>query len=712
MRSRYGKHWALCCNWRHVNARRPAQSALSSAASVRPSVNLNSPTTPGGSRVPARLRCRRVCLCVRNPGVARRCCSSSPTCCPRVICSTRFANCAASRAATLSACSKRSAANAPARSRSCRKASEARTRPKPGLRRVHACRSAQGSGESACEHSAAAGARCPAVVARGGAEQEIPVRYDGKKLWLPQHGAPSTHILKPALQPEAEYPDAVLNEASCLRFAAALGLNVSATTVLTDPEPMLLIARYDRVVDDKKIRRLHQLDMCQLTGILPDQKYESEGGPGISDMFAQVDAHSASPALDRLALVDWLLCNFLIGNADAHAKNVAMLYGDDGRLHLAPTYDLLALGYWPRLSADMAMSIGSERRPEWVQARHWQRLCEAVGLNAAPVAAPRPATGGDGGILHRRTSARTRAFAKRLRSGASARRCASAATGSSGDWPHGGRHESSSRNSFRGTDMPSTSVRRGGGTPKAMPSTTIVPARCLPPTCSPGCGKRSRARLGASTKSHGAAAETTMLDRLRKQIDERGTLDVLRHGVELLGLRRPLAMSQLKPALAMNPVLQARYATNRLRVARQVRYSLHNENAIDLALFLNGIPVATVELNSDFTQSVDDAVDQYRFDRNPKPKGQGDAEPLLDFPARRARSFRGKPERSAHMTTHLSRTRRRTSCSSTSATMAVPAIRCAKVSARRTCGSRSGNATAGSKSSVVISSRRATRKSR
>ncbi|MBS0556781.1 MAG: type II toxin-antitoxin system HipA family toxin [Proteobacteria bacterium] len=216
-----------------------------------------------------------------------------------------------------------------------------------------------------------------------GAQNKIPVRYDGRKLWLPQHGAPSTHILKPALQPEAEYPDAVRNEAFCMRLAGALGMNVPATTVLTDPEPMLLIARYDRVVDGEKIRRLHQLDLCQLTGTLPDQKYESDGGPGFADLFAQVDAHSAAPALDRLALVDWLLCNFLIGNVDAHAKNVAMLYTNAGRLRLAPAYDLLALGHWSRLSTDMAMAIGGERRPEWVQARHWQRLCEAVGLNAA-----------------------------------------------------------------------------------------------------------------------------------------------------------------------------------------------------------------------------------------------------------------------------------------------------------------------------------------
>ena len=134
------------------------------------------------------------------------------------------------------------------------------------------------------------------------------------------------------------------------------------------------------------------------------------------------------------------------------------------------------------------------------------------------------------------------------------------------------------------------------------------------------------------TKNNGAAAEAMLLDRLRKQLDDRGTLDVLRHGVELLGLRQPMSLAQFKPALAMNPELQAKYAANRLRVVRQVRYSLYNENAIDLVLFLNGIPVATVELKSDYTQSVEDAVDQYRFDRHPRPKGQPAAEPLLDFP--------------------------------------------------------------------------------
>lgn len=135
----------------------------------------------------------------------------------------------------------------------------------------------------------------------------------------------------------------------------------------------------------------------------------------------------------------------------------------------------------------------------------------------------------------------------------------------------------------------------------------------------------------ALVKSHGTQASETLLDRLRDQLDRRGTLDVLRHGVELLGLRHPLKLAEFKPALAMNPDILARYAANRLRVVRQVRYSLHNENCLDLVLFLNGVPVATAELKTDFTQGVGDAIDQYRFDRLPKSKGQA-AEPLLSFP--------------------------------------------------------------------------------
>ena len=74
------------------------------------------------------------------------------------------------------------------------------------------------------------------------------------------------------------------------------------------------------------------------------------------------------------------------------------------------------------------------------------------------------------------------------------------------------------------------------------------------------------------TNNHGAQADDTLLNRLRDQLDQRGTLDVLRHGIELLGLRQPLKLAEFKPALAINADILARYAANRLRVIRQVRY--------------------------------------------------------------------------------------------------------------------------------------------
>ena len=100
-------------------------------------------------------------------------------------------------------------------------------------------------------------------------------------------------------------------------------------------------------------------------------------------------------------------------------------------------------------------------------------------------------------------------------------------------------------------------------------------------------------------QTHGAYARKVVSERLRRSLTDHGTLHVLRQGFEMLGLRRPIAVAQFKPALAMNAELQAKYAANRLRVVRQLRYSQHNENCLDLGLFVNGIPVATREIKTD-----------------------------------------------------------------------------------------------------------------
>ena len=152
-------------------------------------------------------------------------------------------------------------------------------------------------------------------------------------------------------------------------------------------------------------------------------------------------------------------------------------------------------------------------------------------------------------------------------------------------------------------------------------------------------------------KNHGAKAEATLLQRVRQQLDQVGTLDLLRHGVEVLGLPKALRLAEFKPAFGLNPAILARYDANRLRVMRQVRYSTRNENCLDLVLFLNGIPVATAELKTDNTQNIADAVWQYKTDRLPKAAGQA-PEPLVSFPSGALVHF-AVSNREVQMTTRL-----------------------------------------------------------
>jgi type I restriction enzyme R subunit len=131
---------------------------------------------------------------------------------------------------------------------------------------------------------------------------------------------------------------------------------------------------------------------------------------------------------------------------------------------------------------------------------------------------------------------------------------------------------------------------------------------------------------------NGAGTEAALLDRLVKQLEnksEGGTLNVLRSGFSIAGAGT-LAMSQALPEDARNETVAMRYAANRLRVVPQLRYSQDKADELDLALFINGIPVATVELKTDFTQSVEAAMAQYRQDRRPERKSGG-SEPLLTF---------------------------------------------------------------------------------
>ncbi|MDQ0000464.1 type I restriction enzyme R subunit [Pseudarthrobacter sulfonivorans] len=146
-----------------------------------------------------------------------------------------------------------------------------------------------------------------------------------------------------------------------------------------------------------------------------------------------------------------------------------------------------------------------------------------------------------------------------------------------------------------------------------------------------------------------------VLTRLVKVLDTSlenggGTLAVLRSGFKVTPAS--FKMSQLKPNDNKNPKTTADYAKTRLRVMRQVYYSTSNLNSVDLLFFVNGLPVATMELKTDFTQTVQDAMDQYKTNRLPVDAVTRKREPLFSFGHRALVHF-AMSNAECFMTTHL-----------------------------------------------------------
>jgi serine/threonine-protein kinase HipA len=190
--------------------------------------------------------------------------------------------------------------------------------------------------------------------------------------------------------PIADLDGTVANEALCPAIGRLLGVEtVIATPRRVADREFLLVERYDRRLTENGVRRLHQEDFCQALGIPVRRKYQNEGGPGLADCFALLRRAVAVPARDAVNLLDAVALSFLIGNHDAHGKNYSLLYlPDSPRAVLGPAYDILSTIAYAKthnLTRKMAMSIGGEYRPDYVQSRHLDRLSEDAGLGAAAV---------------------------------------------------------------------------------------------------------------------------------------------------------------------------------------------------------------------------------------------------------------------------------------------------------------------------------------
>ena len=156
--------------------------------------------------------------------------------------------------------------------------------------------------------------------------------------------------------------------------------------------------------------------------------------------------------------------------------------------------------------------------------------------------------------------------------------------------------------------------------------------------------------LAKITRTHNGDTTATILKVLAENLKQHDTLDVLRHGFKHVGTR--LKMCEFKPNTGFNPTTERHYAAVRCRVVRQLRYSRHNDNEIDLVLFVNGLPIATLELKTEFTQTVSDAMQQYRRDRLPRDPKTKTNEPLFQFKQRALVHFAVSTEE-VWMTTRL-----------------------------------------------------------
>ena len=170
-----------------------------------------------------------------------------------------------------------------------------------------------------------------------GAQHKLAVVLHDGALFEPAGATPSTHILKPD-HPDEDYPHSVINEWFVMRLARRLELDVPDVHRRYVPSPVYLIDRFDRIPGAQGWQRRHLIDACQLLGLDRSFKYSQ----GSMESLAALANACRSRAVARSRLFGWLVFNVLVGNSDAHLKNLSFLVSHEG-VQLAPFYDLLSV---------------------------------------------------------------------------------------------------------------------------------------------------------------------------------------------------------------------------------------------------------------------------------------------------------------------------------------------------------------------------------
>lgn len=227
-----------------------------------------------------------------------------------------------------------------------------------------------------------------------GYQDKLPVYLDGDRMYLVEGELASTHILKPE-PTESGLPMLVANEHFGMQLAGRLGLGAAHVSILRLPDPVLVIERFDRERVGNAVRRQHVIDACQALDLPVAYKYERNFGSGrdVRDIrdgvsfprLLSVADYTVRKAAARLALIRWALFQFLLGNTDAHGKNVSFFCNREG-LELAPCYDLVSVVQYSGLDHELAMAFGDEFLLDAVRPYDWAEFARGTGTPRAVLA--------------------------------------------------------------------------------------------------------------------------------------------------------------------------------------------------------------------------------------------------------------------------------------------------------------------------------------
>ena len=227
-----------------------------------------------------------------------------------------------------------------------------------------------------------------------GIQDKLPILIgpDGK-MGFGEGALASTHILKFGTKPEMHL---VVNEFICMKLAGMAKLPVAPVSIDRYGEPVLIVERFDRRWSSGRVKRLHLIDGCQLLDLPPTYKYErpfgksGEGanirtGANLPALFAACQL-CRIPALAMRDLLHWVLLQLLIGNSDAHGKNISFYVGRGG-IDVAPAYDLVNIEvYGDQYERDMAMAVGDTFEFDGIHAYQLADMAEECGLSQRQVA--------------------------------------------------------------------------------------------------------------------------------------------------------------------------------------------------------------------------------------------------------------------------------------------------------------------------------------